>query len=144
MTTKAYKIDNPTAVIGELAKQLQKKYGDEALALMVPILREYGFHSGTRLAKKLADRDFGGRVEAWLEPLTKAGLSEVVEKSPSHVAIRGTSCPLNLEGTSRALCDACMAIDQGLVSALAEHEITLSIEKSMARGDDCCSVRFTI
>lgn len=144
MVAKAYRIDSPTAVIGELAKELQKKYGDEALAVMAPILREYGFHSGRRLKKKLADRDFAGRVEGWLEPIIKTGLCEVVEKGPAHVAIRGTDCPLNLEGTNRALCDACMCIDEGLVSALAEKEITLRIERSMARGDDACAVHFAI
>lgn len=144
MVAKAYKIDSPTAVIGELAKELQKKYGDEALAVMAPILREYGFQSGRRLLKKLADREFADRVEGWLDPIIKAGLCEVVEKGPTHVAIRGTDCPLNLGGTNRALCDACMCIDEGLVSALAEKEITLSIERSMARGDDACAVRFAI
>lgn len=142
MANKTYQIDSPTAVIGELAKQLQKKYGDEALDVFGPILREYGFHSGSRLAKKLADKDFPARIEAWLEPLTKIGLSEVVEKCPSRVAIRGTACPLNLEGTNGALCDTCMRIDEGLVSALAEKKVTVQIEQSMARGDERCSVIF--
>ena len=144
MVVKTYKIDSPTAVIGELARQLQSKYGDEALEIMAPILREYGLHSGRRILKKFPDRDLAGRVEGWLEPLIRTGLSEVVEKGLRHVAIRGTDCPLNLEGTNRALCDTCMCIDEGLVSALAEKEITLKIERSMARGDDACLVRFSI
>jgi hypothetical protein len=37
-----------------------------------------------------------------------------------------------------------MCIDEGLVSALAEREITLKIDRSMARGDDACLVRFSI
>lgn len=144
MADQEHKIDSLTAVIGELAKQMQKKYGDEALDLFVPILKEYGSHAGKRLTKKMADRDFPARVAGWLEPLIKSGLSEVVEGDPAHVAIRGRACPLNLEGTNRALCDACMAIDQGLVSALAENEITLRIEQSMARGDNSCLVHFSV
>ncbi|MFA7280635.1 MAG: L-2-amino-thiazoline-4-carboxylic acid hydrolase [Sterolibacterium sp.] len=142
--TKTYKIDSATAAIGEMARQLQKKYGDEALAIIAPILREYGLHSGQRLVKKLADRDLAGRVEGWLEPIIKAGLCEVIVREPTHVAIRGTDCPLNLEGTNDALCNTCMRIDQGLVSALAEKEITLKIEKSLARGDGACEVHFSI
>ena len=142
MVAKTYKIDNATAVIGELAKALQKKYGDEALAVMAPILKEYGFNTGRRLMKKLADKDFGGRVGAWLEPIIAAGLCEVIEKSPAQVAIQGTDCPLNLEGSNGALCDACMRIDEGLVSALAEKPVTLKIEQSLARGDASCRVRF--
>jgi hypothetical protein len=144
MAAKTYKIDSATAVIGELAKELQKKYGDEALEVMAPILREYGVHSGRRLLKKFADKDFADRVEAWLQPIISAGLCEVTEKGPAHVAIRGTDCPLNLEGTNRALCDTCMCIDEGMVSALAGKEITLNIDRSMARGDDACVVRFSI
>jgi len=144
MAAKTYKIDSPAAVIGELTKELHKKYGDEVLDVIAPILQEYGLHSGRRLMKKLAGRNFADRVEAWLEPIIRTGLCEVIEKGPAHVAIRGTDCPLNLEETSGALCDACMCIDEGLVSALAEKEITLRIERSMARGDDACLVRFSI
>ena len=143
MAAKTYKIDSATAVIGELAKELQKKFGDQALEIMAPILREYGLHSGRRLLKKLAERDFAGRVAGWLEPVIAAGLCEVVEKGPAHVAIRGTDCPLNLEGSNGALCNTCMCIDEGLVSALGEKEVTLRIERSMARGDNACLVRFS-
>jgi hypothetical protein len=37
-----------------------------------------------------------------------------------------------------------MCIDEGMVSALAGKEITLIIDRSMARGDDACVVRFSI
>jgi hypothetical protein len=144
MSAKNYKINNPTAVIGELAKKFQEKYGEEALAVFRPVLREYGFHAGSRLREKMSDKSFADRVEGWLEPIIKKGRCEVVEKGPTHVTVKGTACPLNLEGSNHALCDACMSIDIGLVSALAEKEITLKIDKSMARGDECCLVRFLI
>lgn len=143
MSDKTRKIDSPTAVIGALAMQFQAKYGDEALEIFKPILREYGRHAGSRLARKLADKAFPERVEAWLEPLTRQGLSEVeLTEDPSRVTIRGTDCPLNLEGSNKAVCDACMAIDEGLVSALAGHEVTMHIAQSMARGDARCVVHF--
>jgi hypothetical protein len=66
----------------------------------------------------------------------------VVEKSPARVSIRGTSCPLNLENTNALLCDTCMRIDEGLVSALAEKAVTVVIDESIARGDARCSVTF--
>lgn len=144
MSAKAYNLDHPTAVIGELAKKFQEKYGEEALSVFRQVLREYGVHAGTRLRKKMADKNFADRVEAWLEPIIKRGRCEVVEKGPTHITIKGMVCPLNLEGSNQSLCDACMCIDRGLVSALAEKEITLKIEKSMARGDDSCLVSFRI
>jgi hypothetical protein len=144
MSTKAYKIDSPTAVIGELAKIFQEKYGAEALALFKPVLREYGFHAGSRLRKKMADKNFTDRVEGWAEPFIKNGLAEVVEKGPTHITLRGINCPLNLDRTNRDLCNTCMCIDEGLVSALTEREITLKIDQSLARGDQCCLVTFAI
>ncbi len=144
MSAKTYNLDNPTAVIGELAKRVQEQYGKEALDLFKPILREYGFHGGSRLREKMAEKGFADRVEGWLKPIIKKGLCEILDKGPAHVTVRGTTCPLNLEGSNQALCDACMSIDIGLVSALAEKEVTLKIDKSMARGDVCCLVRFLI
>jgi hypothetical protein len=38
MADKTYRLDTPTAVIGELAKQMQKKYADQALQIFRPIL----------------------------------------------------------------------------------------------------------
>lgn len=143
MTEKTPRIDSPTAVIGALAIQFQARYGDEALEIFKPILREYGRHAGERLARKLADKAFPERVEAWLEPLTRQGLSEVERTTDSsRVTIRGTDCPLHLEGSNKALCDACMAIDEGLVSALAGHPVSMRIAQSMARGDARCVVHF--
>ena len=143
MLTKTYKIDNPTAVIGELAKILQKKYGQEVLDLFKPVLREYGYHAGVRLRKKMADKGFAERVEEWMAPYIKTGHCAVLEKGPDHVVVRGTICTLNLEGSNQALCDTCMSLDEGLLYALAEKAITIDIKKSMARGDECCLVRFS-
>jgi len=142
MPEKTYAIDSSLAAIGELAKELQKRYGDEPLSLLRPILREYGFHAGSRLRKNMEDKSFPDRVEAWMTPLIRKGLAGVVEKGPEHIRITGTDCPLNLEGTNRALCEACMGIDEGVIAALGGCEVTLSIEKSLACGDECCQVLY--
>jgi len=143
MSTKVCKIDNPNAVIGELAKRFQEKYGLDALDLFKPVLREYGYHAGVRLRKKMTDKGFAERVEGWMAPYIKTGYCSVLEEGPDHVMVRGTDCTLNLEGSNQALCDTCMSIDEGLLSALAEKEISIDIIKSMARGDECCLVRFS-
>lgn len=140
MPKKAYAVDTALAVIGELARELQNRYGDEPLSLFHPILREYGFHAGERLRETMEERTFPDRVEAWMAPLIRKGLAGVVEKGPGHIRIRGTNCPLNLEGTNRVLCEACMGIDEGVAAALAGRDVTLTIEKSLAWGDDCCQV----
>jgi hypothetical protein len=145
MTDKKYKVDNPTAAIGELAKELYKKYGEEVFPVLRPVLRDYGFNMGVRLRQKLADLSFSNRVIAWMEPGIKAGVAEILEKGDASVKIKGSFCPLNLRGSGRTVCENLMAIDEGLISALADdREIHLLIEKTLAQGDPYCMVTFSI
>ena len=143
MKTKPYQLDTPTAVIGELAKRLQAQYGDDVLLIFSDVLKEYGRQGGMRLRKKTADLAFPERVTVWLEPFLRSGKAEVVKSEGDRVTIKGFDCPLNLEATNQALCTALMRIDEGLVSALAEKDITLKIEKSLACEDSFCLVTFS-
>ena len=87
---------------------------------------------------------FSDRVVGWLSHLIEKGKCEIVEKKPDRVTVKGYYCPLNLEGSNYALCESLMVIDEGLVSALAEEDVSLKIEKSLSRGDDCCLVTFSL
>ena len=71
MSSKQCKLDNPTAVIGELAKRLQAKYGDEVLTVFGDVLKEYGYQSGLKLSKKMTNVSFPERITTWLEPFIK-------------------------------------------------------------------------
>jgi hypothetical protein len=145
MAETKYRVDNPTTAIGVLATELYKKYGEEVFSVLRPVLRDYGFNVGVKLRKKLADASFSNRVVAWLEPGIKAGVVEIMEKGDARVTTKGTFCPLSLKGSGRAVCENLMAIDEGLVSALADgREIRLVIEKTMAQGDPYCLVTFSI
>ena len=143
VSLKQCKLDNPTAVIGELAKRLQAEYGDEVLTVFGDVLEEYGYQSGLKLSRKMTNVSFPERITAWLESFIKTGKSEIVEMKADLVTMRGYECPLNLEGSNRKLCEALMKIDEGLVSALAEKEVILKIEKSLACGDEHCLVTFS-
>lgn len=145
MADKKYGVDNPTAVLGVLAKELYGKYGEEVFSVFTPILREYGFNVGMKLKKKLAERSFSERVLVWMDPGIKAGVVEVMEKEDTLVKIKGSFCPLNLKGCGRILCKKLMSIDEGIVSALADdRKIHLVIEKTLAQGDPYCMVTFSI
>lgn len=145
MTGKKYKVDNPTAAIGELAKELYKKYGEEVFSVLVPVLSDYGFNLGMKLQKKMADASFSNRVIAWLEPGIKAGVVEIMEKGDNFVKTKGTFCPLNLKNSGRPVCENLMAIDEGIVSALAGgRKVKYVIEKTMAQGDPYCLCTFII
>lgn len=142
--SKQYKLDSPTAMIGELAKRLSAEYGDGVLPIFREVLKEYGYQTGIKLRKKMVDLDFPGRVTGWMEPIIKAGKCEIIRVEKDWVTVRGCECPLNLEGSSKNLCDNLMGIDEGLVSALAEKDVTVEIEKSLACGEEYCLVNFIV
>lgn len=144
MCAKQYKLDNPTAVIGELARRLQARYGDEVLSVFRDVLGEYGRQSGAKLRKKMADMSYPERVIGWLEPFIRNNTAQIVDSKPGSVTVKAHDCPLNLEGSNEALCNSLMRLDEGLVSALAEHNISLTIEKSLARSDEHCLVTFAL
>lgn len=145
MTDKKYRVDSPTAALGEIAKELYRKYGEEVFSVFTTVLREYGFNAGTKLRKKLVDKSFSERVLAWMEPGINAGVAEILERSNTSVKIKGSFCPLNLKGSGRVVCEHMMTIDEGLVSALADdRKIRLVIEKTLAQGDPYCMVTFSI
>jgi hypothetical protein len=144
MNSKHYKLDNLSAVIGELAKRLQIKYGNEALSIFREVLEDYGYQCGTKLRGKMLDLSFPDRVTGWLNSFFENGQAEVVEKKSDRVTVKGFKCPLNLEGSNRVLCEALTMLDVGLVRALAEEDITLKIEKSLSCGDECCLATFAL
>jgi predicted ArsR family transcriptional regulator len=143
MSSKPYKLDNPIAVVGELAKRLHARYGDDVLPIFSEVMKEYGYHSGTKLAKRMPGLSFPDRVAGWLESLIRSGEADIVQKDDKRVVVKGHNCPLNLEGDNRTICEALMRFDTGLVGALADSPVALKIEKSLARGDDFCLVSFS-
>lgn len=143
MNSTKDKLDNPLVVIGELAKRLQARYGDEVLAVFADVLKEYGYQSGLKLNNKMNHLSFPERMTGWLDAFIKTGKSEVVEIKPDAVTMKGYFCPLNLAGSNRTLCEYLMKIDEGLVEALAEKEVTIEIKKSLACGDEYCLVTFS-
>ncbi len=138
------KLDNPMAVIGALAKAMYESYGDEVLPVFESVLREYGYQRGLALRRKLDDKNFVDRIEAWMAPAFEAGGGKTVEKTLNSITVKGSACPFNLHGCGRDLCIALMGFDQGFASALADHEVTLEIATSLAGGDEDCLVTWSV
>jgi len=142
MNSKANRLDNPVAVVGELAKRLHVRYGDDILPIFSEVLREYGYHIGAKLAKGMTGLIFTERVIRWLDMFLRTGQAVIVRQDDRSVVVKGYHCPFNLDAGDRTLCEALMAIDSGLIRALAEGDSELIIEKSLVNGDDCCLISF--
>ena len=144
MPKQEYTIDNVMAAVGALAREVQHRYGDEALTLFEPVMKKYGFHSGTRLQKKLGDIPFPDRIVAWLEQIIRAGLCEIIAQNSSSVTLKGYYYPLCLEGGGRTLCDRLMSFDKGFVTGLAGQDAHVTVYSTRAQGDSCCHVKFSL
>jgi predicted hydrocarbon binding protein len=144
MPEREHTIDNAMAAVGALARELQRRYGDDALTLFEPIMREYGLHSGTRLRKKLGDIPFPERIVAWLEQSIKEGLCEIIAKNSSSVTLKSYYCPLGLDKGGRTLCDRLMSFDKGFITGLAGQDAHVTVYSTRAQGDSCCHVKFSL
>jgi predicted ArsR family transcriptional regulator len=142
MNSGSRRLDNPVAVVGELAKRLHALYGDDILPVFSEVLREYGHHIGVKLAKGMTGLSFTERVIRWLDMFLRTGQAVIVRQDDRGVVVKGYHCPFHLEAGDRSLCKSLMAIDAGLIGALAEGDSDLIIEKSLVEGDDCCLISF--
>jgi len=69
---------------------------------------------------------------------------KIISISDECFHIQGTMCPFSLENTSRALCEAVMAIDHEYFREAVSDKIELKILKTVAAGDIHCDTIFTL
>ena len=67
---------------------------------------------------------------------------EMVELSDDKMHFKMLSCPLGLEGTSRELCEAAMAVDEKRYSTFFGQGVEMKILRTVAAGDKQCEVIF--
>jgi len=113
------------------------------LPVIEDILGRQGCALGLRARKKLPDNRLSTIAEAFAKNFDPATVN-VVSISDERFHIQGSKCPFGLENTSRALCEAVMAIDREYFLAATEGKTNLEILQTRAAGDPICDTLYTI
>ena len=134
---------NPIEAQGLLIKAIYKKFGEEALPIITKVLKKQGKSLGLKIKKKLSKNNLISVAEAFSRSFDQ-NFVKVISISDEKFQIRGTKCPFGLENTSRALCEAVMAIDHEYFREAVSDKIELKILKTVAAGDPYCDTVYEL
>jgi len=135
--------NNAIEAQGLLIKEVYKRFGKVALPIISKVLRQQGRAIGLKVKNKLKDHSLSSVAETFISSWDPI-MIEAVEISDNKFHIKGFGCPFGLENTSRELCEAVMEIDFEYFRTAVSDKIELSIEKSVAAGDDCCDTVYIL
>ena len=142
---KEFEVNTARDALALLSVLFYKRFGDEALPLIGKVCRKLGRTIGNQMRTNLDSFDLKSVGNAFLEgakrrksPVT---LLELTEKK---IRVRSERCGLGLAGAGRPICEAMMNMDMGIFEAATGEEMALSILKTVAAGDECCDVIFTL
>jgi hypothetical protein len=93
--------------------------------------------------KKLLDNKLTTVAQAFSKSFD-SNFVKILSISDEKFHIQGTKCPFGLENTTRALCEAVMAIDREYFREAVSDKIELKILKTVAAGDQHCDTIYTL
>ncbi|MFW9987961.1 MAG: L-2-amino-thiazoline-4-carboxylic acid hydrolase [Candidatus Odinarchaeota archaeon] len=134
---------NPIEAQGLLIKAIYKKFGEEALPIIKEVCGVQGKSLGLKIRKKIPNRNLSTVAKAFSKTFDQNSV-KIISISDDKFQIQGTKCPFGLENTSRALCEAVMAIDHEYFRTAANDKIELKILKTVAAGDSYCDTVYEI
>ena len=134
---------NPIEAQGLLIKEFYKKFGKEALPVIENVCGKQGLALGLKIMKKLPDNKLTTVARAFSKSFDP-NFVKIISLSDDCFHIQGTMCPFWLENTSRALCEAVMAIDLEYFRKAVSDKIELKIIKTVAAGDIHCDTIYTL
>lgn len=134
---------NPIEAQGLLIKKFYKKFGEEALPIIKKVCGKQGRALGIKIMKKLPDNKLTTVAQAFSKSYNPDNI-KIISISDEKFHIQGTLCPFGLENTSRALCEAVMAIDLEYFREAVSEKIELKILKTVAAGDLHCDTIYTL
>ena len=119
---------------------LYRKFGDEGLALISEMSREYGLSVAERARKRLDNNDLHSVGQYLMRIFNTVGRGqstsiEPFEETPTRISIRVTRCPLNFD--IPAMCRAHTTMEKTVVETL-NPSLTYRIGKSIPAGDSYC------
>jgi len=126
---------------GRMCSRLYEKFGDPALEVIREVYGAYGFEIGCGLQQKFQPATLTDAAAIFFMLCEKAGLPYRYEHKGDALLWNGYKCPFGLENTHRPVCEAMMQMDVEMLGALLGVEkghVKLTIEKTLAAGDECC------
>jgi len=136
---------DPNHALGAVCVAMIDRFGEEAEAVIRDLCAQRGLALGEKLASTMSRRSFSTGVEAFVTASRKSQTpAELISISDTRAVLSGNRCPLGLEGKGLRVCRAMMDVDTGILQAACGGEIRVTIEKSVATGDDHCLVVFEL
>ncbi|MBU0514540.1 MAG: hypothetical protein KJ621_07175 [Proteobacteria bacterium] len=135
------------SVQGKPAVALYEKFGDEVLPVLRRVYADFGYEIGLGLKRKWRPQTMEDAARAFIEMTNANGYPSSVGIKDNVARFEGHGCPFELKDTYRPVCEALMAMDDGIFRALLDLDetgIESKIEESLAAGDNCCRVWFRV
>lgn len=134
---------DPNHAFGAICAAMMDRFGEEAETIIRALCIQRGLALGKKLASTLSNRSFRTGVEAFVAASRQSKTpAELVSLTSERAVLTGDRCPLGLEGKGLGICKALMSVDTGILQVACGQEIRVTIEKSVAKGDDHCLVVF--
>jgi predicted hydrocarbon binding protein len=135
--------NNPIEAQGLLIKAIYNKFGRESLSIIKDVCKIQGRALGLKIIKKLPDNRLQTVAKAFSESFDPKFV-KIISLTDEKFQIQGKKCPFGLENTSRALCEATMAIDHEYFRTAVNDKIELKITKTLAAGDPYCDTIYEL
>ena len=134
---------DPNHAFGALCAAMIDRFGEDAETIIRDLCARRGLALGEKLASTVSRRSFSTGVEAFVAASRQSKTpAEIVSLTGKRAVVTGERCPLGHQGKGLSVCRALMAVDTGILAMACGQEIPVTIEKSVAKGDDHCLVIF--
>jgi hypothetical protein len=132
-------------ITGDFIKAFYEKTGQASLPIITKISENAGVKMAGITGKMASIRNMNdaGEMYGMMDSLLELGI-QPVEYTENICHFKLKRCPYGLEGTSKELCEAMMAMDKKILSTLLGKDIEMQIPQSIAIGDKICEVVFKL
>ena len=126
-----------------MSQLFYEKFGKDAIPIIRNVWYEMGLAAGKRLKGEKSNHDFKSAASILYERSKRNGVigkHEVSDEIYHFTGEAGYNCDVGLENAGCDICEAVMSINQGQFKSICEHDVEMTIVRSLATGDDCCEI----
>ena len=139
------KLSDLSYTLGVLSSKFIEEFGEKAEEIVSEIFHQRGLALGKGFASKLGEKSFETTVKAFIAASKKSEApGEIISLDEKRAVVKGAGCPFTLNGRGRKVCEAIMALDQGLMGVASGCKISVTVNRTLAEGDDHCEVVFEV